>query len=273
MSHARSAFQSSSKDLEKNLYVEQYHLDYACSQDFQPYTRAIPCHKCRIIPAVEGQILTLIAADKAGIEELKTLVQSLDKPAEQIIVSFCCVLVQEHHVAPFLKSLLQHPQSFYKDWREGLVNLASEMTKNAAVLVLATPKIHMQAGRSAKLCLQDEALVHQELRALENYGIALNLNISCLKRGDTKFLIDVDFSHQLFVKSQGAHDPKQRKELKTQITLSKGEAGFLGSAGHFGLIQEEGVFNFLKIIPKKLWPTISDQRQINSELIVIVSLD
>lgn len=270
---AKSAFQTQIDQVSTRHHFEQYELQYACADDFHAYSRILPCPKCRIVTGGDGHILTLIAADQAGLDELRTLVAALDKPKEQLVVALCCLLIQEHEVAPFLATVMQQPQLFYHSWQEGVLELATEMSKEGSVVVLATPKISVQLGRQAQLSLHDEALVHKELKYLENYGLSLDLKLLCMRGGDQKFLIDVHFIHQLFVKSQGGIDPKQRKELKTQIGLCRGETGFLGSAGHIGLIQEKGYFNILKILPEKLWPKAHDQRQINSELIVLMSVD
>lgn len=270
---AKNAFQAQLEQAASKHHFEQYELQYACAEDFHAYSRILPCPKCRIVSSGDGHILTLIAADRAGLDELRTLVTALDKPKEQLVVAICCLLVQEHQVAPFLETVMQQPQLFYRSWQEGVLELVTEMNREGSVVVLATPKISLQIGKQAQLSLHDEALVHKELKSLENYGLSLDLKLLCLKGGDQKFLIDVHFIHQLFVKSQGGVDPKQRKELKTQISLSRGQTGFLGSAGHVGLIQEQGYFNILKILPKALWPKAHDQRQINSELIVLLSVD
>lgn len=270
---AKSAFQAQIGQSTSKQHFEQYELKHACAEDFYAYSRILPCPKCRIVAGGDGHILTLIAADRGGLDELRTLVAALDKPKEQLVVAICCLLIQEHQVAPFLATLMQQPQLLYRSWQEGVLDLATEMSKEGSVVVLATPKISVQIGKQAQLSLHDEALVHKELKSLENYGLSLDLKLLCMKGGDQKFVIDVHFIHQLFVKSQGGIDPKQRKELKTQIGLSRGETGFLGSAGHIGLIQEQGYFNLLKILPRAIWPKAHDQRQINSELIVLMSID
>ena len=270
---ARSAFEVAEAQELRSVYWEQYELHYACAQDFQGYSRSLPCPKCRIMPAGDGQILTLVAADKAALAELRDFVGGLDRPAEQLVVSICCILVQEQEVAPFLEALMQRPQLFYRSWQEGVLQLVTEMQREGAVIVLATPQVAVEVGRRAELLMHDESLLHTDHKALENYGLALELKLQCLKRGPDKYLVDVHFMHQLFLKSQAGLDPKQRKELRTQLSLKRGERGFLGSAGHWGLVQEQGRFNLLRILPHQLVPALHDKRELNTELILLVGLE
>lgn len=268
---ARSGFQKF--DPPKSMYWEQYELSAACSADFQHYGNKLPCKKCRIVPAGDGQYVTLFAEDPGSLQELRSFVESLDRPSEQLMVTFCCLLVQEHQMDRFFATVMNHPQIFYRSWQEGLLQLLSELQHDGGVVVLATPKLAVEVGHPAELIMHDEALMHLEQKGLENYALGLELYVRAYKRGDKKFLLDLEFLHQLCLKSDGGMDPRQRKKLKTQLSLERGETGFLGSAGHWGLVQEEGRFNALRILPSALVPALEDKRQLNTELILLVGIE
>lgn len=271
--YAKSAFQLLRQEESKQRCFEYYQLEHTSAQDYAAYSRALPCKKCRIVGVGGGSILTLIAANGDDLAELRSLVAALDTPKEQVIIALCCVLVQEHQVAGFLGALRQQPDLFYRSWQEGVVELATEMSQDGSVMVLATPKMSVQIGRRGNMTLHDETVLHKGLRAFENYGLALDLDVLCFKQGRESFIVDLNFSHQLFLKSQGGFDPRQRKEIKTQVRVTPRETVFLGSAGHIGVIQEQGFFNIFKILPQALWPKGYDQHQINSELIVLMSIE
>lgn len=253
-----------------DLYFEEYKLEHTSALDYGGVLQKnLPCKKCKIMTAGQTPVLTLVAPSVKELELLKKWVQLIDQPKESITVTLYCVIVQEHKVDNFLSTLLYQTHSSILAWKEGLTNLLLDMEREHGVTLLASPRLTIEVGSKATLKMSDDFKIGGQNHG-ESQQIDLALALECHRQGQDGYRLDVDLVQKVLMRSyQNASSPHQHNQLKTRSTLRRGDLVFLGSAGQWSWISDQGSYSFFKILPAALVPFFHHDKGSKSQLIIL----
>jgi hypothetical protein len=253
-----------------SFIYEEFFLEHSSPTDYsQSLLRNMPCKGCKVMPAGQNPVLTLVASNEKEMMLLRNWVKLIDSPRESVTLTLYCVIVQEHQVDNFLSTLLYQSGSLVSNWKEGLTGLLLEMEREQGVTLLASPRVVIEVGSKTSLKMQDEFKLGGSSHG-DTQQIDLLLVVDCQKQGKEKYRLDVDLVQKIFLKNtQVSSSPCQHNQLKTRITLNRDQLIFLGSAGQWSWISDMGSFSLMKILPQALVPFFHYDRGSKSQLIIL----
>jgi len=264
------------KPRNKQEYLtELYELQSTGPGDYISYqnsSKGLPCKKCRIIGAGQQSVVNLIAESQTELDLLRQWIQLTDKPRDSLTVTLYCIVVQDHQVERFLSSFLYDHSVFqFNTWREGLNSLLLEMERDFGVSLIASPRIRVEVGSSAKLKAQEEIRINTE-DGLDGYLVDFAIVLKASGQGSSGvYRLDIDFQQHLNSRTADyGLIPAQMNSIQTQLVIKKGEFSFLGSAGQWSWVRDRGTFSILKILPEALIPFFHREHGGKSQLMIFV---
>lgn len=257
--------------LKENLnrtYSKSYVLQHTAAHEYTQASK-LPCTKCRICPIEQSASLLLIASNQNDLSLLESWVQLMDVPKPTYTITLYCLVVQEHEIENFLSHLLYESAHVLKNWKEGIAALLLEMERTHGVTLIASPRLVTQTGKKSFLHLCDDFRLSGN-QAQNSQQIDLTLVLQIYKEGQSGLALELELSQKMSLRSLDNHAmPSQSNVLKTKIPIERNQLVFLGSAGQWSWVHDQGSLSFLKILPQALIPFFHYDQGSKSQLIIL----
>lgn len=249
-------------------HSKSYLLQHTAASEYAQNAK-LPCAKCRICPIEQSASLLLIAPTQNELALLESWVQLMDVPKPTYTITLYCLVIQEHEIENFLSHLLYESSHLVQNWKEGIASLLLEMERSHGVTVVASPRLVTQTGKKSFLNLSDDFRL-SGYQSHNSQQIDMSLCLQIYKEGQDGLGLELDLSQKMSLRSLDNHSmPSQSNTLKTKVPIAPNQIVFLGSAGQWSWVHDQGSFSFLKILPQALIPFFHYDQGSKSQLIIL----
>jgi hypothetical protein len=254
-------------------YIEIVHLKNIAADSVLQHQRSFP--KCRMIASMNGDRLTLVATKKEEIDVVKIFIDHIDLPTITAHLTLYCLLIQEQYLDDFLSSLMNNGLVLQTSWKEVMKSLLFEMQRHGKLVIVAAPRIAIQAGHDAYLKATEEFFIKSNIskNKEERRQLGIELKLNCISKPNDYFLFNIHLHHYTSPLSQTGQQYLNRDELQTIITGKRGDVVFLGSVGRWSSVEEEGNFFLLNLLPQSLNPSLHHNSKTSSQMILMAHIE